>query len=419
VSGAADAHGGHAARARGGRRLFITGLGIGQICSWGSLYYAYPMIAEAMESDLGWSKPVLYGAVTIGLLLSGLAAYPIGSAIDRGHGRAIMAGGSVAAGLLLVAWSQVESVVPYYVLLAALGCVQATVLYEPAFAVVARRYGAADARTGIIALTLWGGFASTVFIPPIQWLLDHMGWRETLMVLGGVNLLLCTALYALAIDRTADAPHPDAGEPGSPPLAGAQAVAWALRSPVFWALAVALTAYWAVFSGFIYHAYPMLLERGFSTGAVVFALAVIGPAQVAGRIGIWVLASGVPIRIIGSAAAAAFPLIFLALLVAPPAFAAVALIAAAYGASNGIMTIVRGVVVPEMLTRDAYGAINGALAAPTMIAKATAPLAAAMLWAASGSYVAVLVAMLVGSLLFASTFWLSAFLAAGRGASKS
>jgi hypothetical protein len=163
----------------------------------------------------------------------------------------------------------------------------------------------------------------------------------------------------------------------------------------------------------------MLLERGFSTGAVVFALAVIGPAQVAGRIGIWALASGVPIRIIGSAAAAAFPLIFLALLVAPPAFAAVALIAAAYGASNGIMTIVRGVVVPEMLTRDAYGAINGALAAPTMIAKATAPLAAAMLWAASGSYVAVLVAMLVGSLLFVATFWLSAFLAAGRGASKS
>jgi hypothetical protein len=34
-------------------RLFITGLGIGQICSWGSLYYSFPLIAEAIGSDLG------------------------------------------------------------------------------------------------------------------------------------------------------------------------------------------------------------------------------------------------------------------------------------------------------------------------------------------------------------------------------
>jgi hypothetical protein len=75
-----------------GLRLFITGLGIGQICSWGSVYYSFPLIAEAMGRELGWSKPDLYGAATIGLLLSGLAAYPVGSAIDRGHGRTIMAG---------------------------------------------------------------------------------------------------------------------------------------------------------------------------------------------------------------------------------------------------------------------------------------------------------------------------------------
>jgi MFS family permease len=92
-------------------RLFITGLGIGQICSWGSLYYSFPLIAEAIGSDLAWSKPDLYGAAaTIGLLLSGLAAYPVGSAIDRGHGRTIMAGASVLAGILLIAWSQVESI---------------------------------------------------------------------------------------------------------------------------------------------------------------------------------------------------------------------------------------------------------------------------------------------------------------------
>lgn len=34
----------------------------------------------------------------------------------------------------------------------------------------------------------------------------------------------------------------------------------------------------------------------------------------------------------------------------------IAAIAACYGAANGIITIVRGFMVPEMISRDAYGA---------------------------------------------------------------
>jgi hypothetical protein len=368
------------------------------------------LIAEAMRSDLGWSKPDLYGAATIGLLLSGLAVYPVGSAIDRGHGRTIMAGASVLAGLLLIAWSQVESIAVLYILLAGVGCLQAAVLTEVAFAVVSRRFGAANARSGIVALTLWAGFASTVFIPLIQFLLDHFGWRQTLMILGSINIVLCGGLYAVVIDPEADASSQTVDQHASQPLAGTRAIGWALKSPIFWTLAIALTAYWAVFSGFIFHAYPLLLERGFDTEAVVFAMALIGPAQVAGRIGIWAFARDVQIRVIGSLAVAAFPLVFLGLMVIPPLLAPVALIAATYGAANGIMTIVRGLVVPEMLTRNAYGAINGALAVPTIAAKSVAPFGAALLWAASGSYVSVLIALLGGSLLLVVAFWASALL---------
>ena len=68
----------------------ITALGIGQICSWGSLYYSFPLIAEAMGQELGWTKPDLYGAATLGLVLAALAAYPVGVAVDRGYGRWVM-----------------------------------------------------------------------------------------------------------------------------------------------------------------------------------------------------------------------------------------------------------------------------------------------------------------------------------------
>lgn len=397
---------GAAHRPPGAASPFITGLGIGQICSWGTLYYSFPQVATAMGADLGWSKTELYGAATLGLALAGLAAWPVGAAIDRGHGRLVMTCGSLLAGLMLFLWSRVDGLALYYLAVAGIGILQAATLYEPAFAVVARRAGPLDARAGITALTLWGGFASTVFIPVVQLLLDHLGWRDTLIVLGAINVTLCAGLYAGAIDRRRDAPRPAAGVGGG--VTGRQATMLALRAPAFWGLAIAFTAYAATFSAFTFHLYPLLAERGFDSATIVAAMAVIGPAQVAGRVAIWLLAPGASVARIGSFVVLVFPLALILLAALPAAFPAAVLVALLYGAANGIMTIVRGMAVPEMITREAYGAVNGALAAPSMISRALAPAAAALLWSASGGYDAVLIAMIAGTLLLVTGFWAAA-----------
>src|SRR3546814_3124754 len=114
----------------------------------------------------------------------------------------------VSAGLLLVAWSQVSIILVFYALFAAIVFLHAAALDEPAFAVIARRVGAGNARRGITALTLWGGFASTVFIPLIQFLIDEFGWRGALAVLGAINVVICGGLNLLAIDPAKDRPPP-------------------------------------------------------------------------------------------------------------------------------------------------------------------------------------------------------------------
>lgn len=399
------------------RRGFLAALGVGQIASWGTLYYSFPLLAVPMEADLGVDRTTLYLAPTIGLLVGSLAAYGVGSLIDRGRGRFVMAAGALLAAVLLVAWSRVESVAALYVIFAGLGLAQAATLYDPAFAVVARRYGA-EARKGITALTLWGGFASTVFVPVVQVLLDRMEWREALLVLAAVNLLLCLPLYAAAIDRRHDAPPPlaepdgeeggadgeDDGVEGGAPAAAQPAAAWALRQPTFWLLAGAFTLYYGTFSALTYHLYPLLLERGLSAEAVVAAIALIGPAQVAGRLFVWMLARDRSVRVVGGATVAALPLALALLLVAegPVLLAAFALL---YGAANGIMTIVRGVAVPELLTREAYGRLNGLIAVPQTVAKAVAPVAAAALWSLDDSYGPVLLAAAGAAVLVAGAFW--------------
>jgi predicted MFS family arabinose efflux permease len=388
--------------------LFIAGLGVGQIASWGTLYYSFPLIAERMGQDLGLSKPEVYGAATIGLLVASFTAYPIGVAIDRGYGRAVMTLGSGLAGLLLLVWSQIEGLWALYPLLAGIGLAQAMTLYEPAFAVVARRYGS-EARRGITALTLWGGFASTVFVPIIQLLLNHVDWRSTLVALGLINLGLCAPLYLAVINAKVDArpSQPAADRNNEAPLAGQRAVRWALHQPAFWGLLIAFTVYYATFSGLSFHMYSLLLERGFDTATVVAVIAMIGPSQVAGRIAVWGIAERASVRSIGKVVVLAFPLA-LVLLLLPPTFASLAMFAVLYGAANGILTIVRGIAVPEMLTREAYGAINSVLAVPAAIAKAMAPLGIALLWSAAGSYDVVLVAILASSILVVASFWFAA-----------
>lgn len=373
-----------------GPRWFIAGLGVAQIVSWGSLYYSFPLIAEAMGAELGYAKSQIYGATTIGLLIAALAAYPIGSAIDRGYGRAVMTVGSLAGGLLLVAWSRLDSLPAFYLMFAGIGLVQAMTLYEPAFAVVARRFGPGEARRGITALTLWGGFASTVFVPLIQFLLDRIGWRDTLLVLALVNLGLNAALYAWIIDARAGSAAPPAPRPAGDANRGEGkrrgVVRWAMTQPAFWGLALAFTAYYATFSALTFHLYPLLVERGLDMAAIVGIIAIIGPAQVAGRTLIWLFGANAPVRLIGCAVAAAFPVAVGILWLAPTGLVPLVIYAVIQGMANGVMTIVRGLAVPEMLTREAYGALNGVLALPGTVAKAMAPVAAALLWAIGGSY---------------------------------
>lgn len=324
-----------------------------------------------------------------------------------------MGGASLMAGVLLALWSQVDSLIGFYLLIAGIGALQAATLYEPAFAVIVRRVGAGRARSGITAITLWGGFASTLFIPLVQFLLDHWGWRDALLVLALVNGLICAVAYFGFIR-----PEHDGASVTSTlqnPLAtDRQEVKATFRKPVFWLLMISFTAYAGVFTAFTFHMYPLLLEGGLSTTHVVWAIATIGPAQVAGRIFISLIDSRVSMRRVGTWVVAVFPMVFTVLALQLSSIWVVIAACIAYGAANGILTIVRGLIVPEMLTRRAYGAINGLLVLPSTLARAFAPMAAAWLWSESQSYDAVIWAIAIGAVLLALSFWFAAWVSCYR-----
>ena len=170
----------HNDRALGQREPWsaVLALGITQITAWGSIYYLFPLLMEPLQAALGASKSVVVGAFTLSLMVSGLLAPVVGRAIDRRGGRMLMAAGSLLAAAALAALGQVTTLLQLYVVWALLGVAMAGTLYEPAFAVLTRAF-VNNHRRAIAVLTLFGGFASTVFWPLGQALIDAYGWRTT------------------------------------------------------------------------------------------------------------------------------------------------------------------------------------------------------------------------------------------------
>ncbi len=385
----------------------VWALAAAQLVSWGSIYYSFSLFVVPMESELGWSRAALNGALSLGLFISGLVAYPIGARIDRHGGRAVMALGSLVGAVLFAAWSRVDSLALFYAIWLGLGLALAATLYEPVFAVVTRAFPG-DYRTRITALTLVGGFASTVFIPLTQLFIDQLGWRGALVALGGCNALIALPVHALLLRDGARAGASDDAARAETQRVGDAALQRALRHPAFWALAICFTAYYATFSAMTFHIIPLLAERRVPTAIIVAAIATIGPAQVAGRIALLALGRRFSTPLAGRIAFLGLPCSALPLLALPTSIIGLFAFAAIYGAANGIITIIRGTAVPDLLWREGYGAINGALTLPANVARAAAPFGAALVWSAAGSYDAVLWSILLGGVIAAIGFWLAA-----------
>jgi MFS family permease len=383
----------------------VLPLALGQLVSWGSLYYAFAVISGPMGAELGWSKPAVNGALSLGLACTGLASFAAGRIIDRFGGRLLMTAGSVAAVVLLLSWSTVTALWQLYAVWALLGAVFSTVLYEPVFAVVARELGD-NYRRGIVVITLLGGLASTVFIPLTHGLVESLGWRQALMVLALLQLPFGVLLHWLVVPGGASA------APAAPLVAARGRVGRAIRTPVFWLLAVSYAAHAFMFTTVSFHILPLLAERHFTVTAAVAAYTMVGPSQVTGRIIVYALERFVGVSYAGLVATFLPAVGMVCLLLATPGSPLLTAFAILYGTGMGIKTIVQATAAPEFLGREGYGALQGTFAGINFAVQAATPFATSLLWQVSGGYGPVLWLLLaitvLSALAFGSAVWLNA-----------
>ena len=378
-------------------------LAFAQMTSWGTLYYSFSLFAGPMHHDLGWSQPAMNSALTLGLLMTGVMAYPIGTLLDRSGGRWLMTLGSRGSGMLLLIWAEIRTLPQFYGMWLTLGVCMACCLMEPLMAVINQVFGK-EARRGIIAVTMVTGLSGTVFVPLTGHLIKVLDWRSTMLILGALHLLYCAPIHWWFVPPRApgDKPHHPIMQ-----MRGRVIMRRRLRNPVFWGLALWYTSYSLTASSLIFQFVPLLRTENVSDTVIFTAFALIGPMQVVARMVIVTVGRHASVARLGAFTSALSPIAVLILIFAPHRAGWLYLFAICFATGHGITTILRGIAPVEWLGRDHFARTMGAIALPMSVAMAIAPSLTAQVWAATGNPRAMLWVVFAGALLGTLGYWLA------------
>jgi MFS family permease len=336
------------------------------------------------------SRAETTGAFSLALVLSGFAAIGAGRWLDRHGGRVLMTVGSSVGALLVLAWASTSTLILLYVVWAAIGVVWATVLYDPAFAVITVWFDRKRVRA-LTAVTLIAGFSSTIFLPLSAWLVEIQGWRPALVSLAVILGIGTIPAHALLLRRRPEdlSLHLDGQsvrqvESDSRRQPGVTLRA-ALHDPTFRWVTLAFCLSTAVAFGAQLHLVPILLERGFSPTLAATIAGLIGATQVLGRVLMTPFTGRVSRRSLSVAVLALQPVALLVLLLVPELAGVIAFVVL-FGAAKGCMTLVRPALVADLYGPAHYASIAGVLAFAATMAQAAAPLGAGAAYDALGRY---------------------------------
>jgi len=366
-----------AVEAPASRRL--TGV-LGALCvtvviSYGSLFYAFTVLASSIAVDTGWSQVAITTAFSVASLVGAACGIPVGRMLQRFGPRPVMVFGSAlgAASVALMALA------PDFAIFAGawvlIGTATAGLYYAPAFAALTAWFGARRVRA-ITTLTLAGGFASTIFAPLTAFLDARLGWRGAYLVLAGILLVVTLPAHAIALRL---------------PWQARQVAARAhdrdvLRSRLFVLVSGAGTITAFVSYASLVALPVLLLGRGASPALAAWAVGLAGAGQVGGRLAYPILSHRLQPH-----SRAAFMIALLAAsllaqaLVPGPEWLSIG-VAVIGGAARGLFTLVNATLPADLWGSERYAAISGVYQAPLAAAGALAPGAGAAIAAVTGGY---------------------------------
>jgi predicted MFS family arabinose efflux permease len=344
---------------------------------------AYGVFLPVLAETFGWSRGAISAALSVNLLVGGLAGFVIGSFADRQGPRVMLMLTVVLAGTAFALVGTVSALWQLYLFVGVVGGIGMSSFYLLSAVTVAHWF---DTERGLaLALVLIGfNFGYMTGGPLAAWLIDVWGWRLAYGLLGGGSgLLTLCAAFTIRLPRPGEVRR-RATVVGAPPPPDAS-LRDALRDPRQWLL----NASWLCMGGLAFminvHVVPFARDAGIGLAGASLALTAYGVGSAGGR-----LFGGAVSDRLGPRATqgVAYLMTALALLSLRWASSHTVLLLAllAFGAGFAATDTLVVRIVPDLFGVRAIGAIMGVLALGWRLGAAAGPAVAGFLYDWTGSY---------------------------------
>jgi MFS family permease len=350
---------------------------------------AYGVFLPIIAETFGWSRGAISAALSINLVVGGLAGYAVGILADRHGPRVMLLLTVVLAGIGFALMPAVTALWHLYVLIGVVAGVGMSSFYVLSAATVSHWF---EERRGLaIALVLVGFNLGYMTAGPLAaWLISRVGWRPAYAVLGGgCAIVTFLAASSVRLPRSAEraSRRPASGRVAATAPAAVPGVTLgeALRDPRYWLLNVS----WLLLGGTIFtfsvHAVPFARDQGNTLAVASLALTAYGLGSVIGRLTFGVVSDRFGTRIT-IRVAYAIEIAALLVLAAGPTHALLlaAMLTFGIGAAATDTIVVR--VIPDLFGLRAIGGMMGVLTLGWRSGAALGPASAGFVYDLTGSY---------------------------------
>jgi len=371
---------------------------------YGTWLYSFGVFFKPMSAEFGWTRAMTAGAYSLRSIEGGIASPVVGWAVDKYGSRVVILFGAVVSGASFALMPLVDSLLGFYLVYGILlSTGMSAMLYLPAWTVIAKWFKR-RLSLAMAVLAVGAGIGGLICAPASAFLIERFGWRSAFVVLGVVIWVVAIPLALVVRNSPAEMglgqdgdPLPEAkpGEsdspPGSkgtaqePPASGEYTLKQALKSSVFWVLALAFFFFGIAHSTVTVHTVPALTDAGIPETTAAFSFGLLTLVSVIGRLSFGYLGDYVSKRYLFMIAYTLTGLGLLVLMDArtmPMVYLFIFLFGVGFGGTVPLMPAIRA----EYFGLSALGKIQGFMNPVLMFASALGPIFAGLVFDTTGSY---------------------------------
>ena len=369
-------------------------LAFGQTLVWTCLYYIFPALLLRWETVLGWSKLDLTLAITLAIATSAIFSPIAGKIIDKDFGNSLLLISAVLGGIGLTLLSFIETIWHFYLVWILIGISIAGCLYEPCFAIVTK-YRGEKAKHDIITITLIAGFASTICFPLTHIISNIFSWQVAAILFSFVVVFIASPMLWIGATLIRKEAHQT---PILEKTTQCTKDKFLVKNPVFYYLAICFAIFALVHGVSLNHLLSILSERGYKMNIAILAASCIGPMQVVGRMIMLFSEKHLSTYKFSLIALLGMGISMAILFVSGSSVLLLFLFIAIFGTTYGTISVLRPIIVKNLLGSKNFGLKSGYLASAYLSGTAIAPYFGALIWKYFGYQNLILILLIFGLL---------------------